>query len=341
MGASREMADGLSRRERHPAYREQRTKNFMESELIDWLRRRLLADPRAPLGFGDDAAVVDWSGAAVAGNGRLVVTVDTVTDQVDFRLDEIEPWQAGHKALGVNLSDLAAMAAEPIGAVISLVLPRQGGAGRSTLQLGQELYEGIVPLAEKFDVAIVGGDTNAWDGPLAISVTAFGRTTPRGPLTRGGAKPGDWLLVTGALGGSILGRHLAFEPRVREALLLNERYRLSAGMDVSDGLTLDASRLAGASGCGIAIDLTHVPISQDSRILAATSGKRPLEHALGDGEDFELLVTAPPDQAMRIVREQPLGIPVTAIGLCVDQPGLWERTPSGALEPLAAAGFLH
>src|SRR5690606_13447043 len=147
-----------------------------------------------------------------------------------------------------------------------------------------ELYRGMIPLAEQYGVAIAGGDTNSWDGPLAITVTAFGRVTERGPLTRSGARPGDLLLVTGALGGSILGRHLRVEPRVREALLLNERYELTAGMDISDGLALDASRLAAASRCGVALRLDSIPISGDAVELAERDGKTPLAHALGDGE---------------------------------------------------------
>ena len=190
-------------------------------------------------------------------------------------------------------------------------------------------------------MAIAGGDTNSWDGPLAISVTAFGRTTERGPLTRSGARPGDAVLVTGALGGSILGRHLQVEPRVHEALLLNERYQLSAGMDISDGLALDASRLAAASGCGVALRLEAIPVSDDARRLAERDGRSPLEHALGDGEDFELLFAASPDVAERMAREQPLDVPVTVIGECVADAGLWQRNSNGALVPLEASGYRH
>jgi thiamine-monophosphate kinase len=303
----------------------------MERIFLDWLAKHLPPSPHLRLGVGDDAAVVRWD------EGRdLVVTTDAITDKVDFRLAHVEPEQIGHKALGVNLSDLAAMAAEPVAAVVSLVLPREGA-----LELAVGLYRGMLPLAEKFQLAIAGGDTNTWEGPLAISVTAMGRTTERGPLTRSGARPGDVLMVTGALGGSILGRHLAVEPRVGEALVLHQAYELHAGMDVSDGLALDASRLAAASGCGVAIELATIPISADARRLAASTGRTPLDHALGDGEDFELLLAVPADAAAAILRDQPLEIPVTAIGRFVETPGLWEESGEGVLTELEAAGYEH
>jgi thiamine-monophosphate kinase len=313
----------------------------MEQQFIDWLRANLPPSPFLRVGVGDDAAVLAW-----AAGGDLVVTTDAVTDQVDFVLAEVEPALVGHKALGVNLSDLAAMAAEPVAAVVSLVVPRRGAGKRDAveldaLELAVELYRGMLPLAERFGLIIAGGDTNTWDGPLAISVTAIGRTTAHGPLTRDGAQPGDHLLVTGSFGGSILGRHLKVEPRVREALLLNEGYDLRAGMDVSDGLALDASRLALASGCGIVLRLADVPISRDAEQLALTTGRSPLEHALGDGEDFELLLAAAPNVAEQIIRDQPLGVPVTRIGECIVEHGLWQIDDAGQRQPLAATGYQH
>lgn len=303
----------------------------MEQQFYDWLAANLPPGPDLRVSVGDDAAVLRWAAGA-----DLVVTTDAITDHVDFHLAETNPEQVGHKALAVNLSDLAAMAAEPVAAVVSLVLPRAGA-----LDLAIALYRGMLPLAARFNVTIAGGDTNTWDGPLAISVTALGRTTARGPLTRSGAQPGDVLLVTGALGGSILGRHLAVDPRVREALALHAAYELHAGMDISDGLALDASRLAAASGCGVALDLASIPISPDAVRLAATSGRKPLDHALGDGEDFELLIAAAPDVAEKIVRDASQGVPITRIGHFIEQPGLWQAGEGGALTPLQATGYQH
>ena len=131
-------------------------------------------------------------------------------------LAEAGPRRVGRKAMAVNLSDIAAMAGRPVAAVVSVGLPRRGGRA-----LAEELYHGLREVADAFDTPIVGGDTNSWDGPLVITVTLLGEATARGAVRRNGARPGDWLLATGPLGGSILGKHLDFTPRVREALQLH------------------------------------------------------------------------------------------------------------------------
>jgi thiamine-monophosphate kinase len=311
----------------------------MELELIHWLREHVPPHPRAPLGLSDDAAIV-----SLATGGDVVVTIDTLTDGVDFNLCTHEPQRIGRQALAANLSDIAAMAAKPLAAVVSLVLPR--ATGDESLKIAKSLYEGLFPLAQEFDVAIVGGDTNTFDGPLVISVTVLGQPTGRGPLTRSGGKAGDWLLVTGALGGSILGHMLDFTPRVREAMTLHERYDLHAAIDISDGLALDASRLAEASGCGATICIDRVPISPDALALAAQErapdrDAAALQHALSDGQDFELLFAAPPDVAQQILRDQPIECPITHIGEVASATGLWQQDASGKRQPLEPRGWLH
>lgn len=284
--------------------------------------------PRLEVPIGDDAAVLSMGGA-----GRLAVTTDLLSDGVDFHLEEVDPRRIGRKALAVNLSDLAAMAAEPIGVVISLALPSRHG---SLLELAISLYEGVIDLAGQLNVPIIGGDTNLHDGPLVISGTAFGTCADSGPLTRAGGAPGDRLLVTGKLGGSIAGHHLDFTPRVREAQLLHRTFKLHAGIDISDGLALDASRLAAASGTGAIIDVTRLPLSDAAKIL-----DQPVDHALGDGEDFELLLAAPPDVARQIVADQPIACGVTDIGELTSTPGLWQRDATGNQTELPPTGWLH
>src|SRR3972149_473927 len=278
----------------------------MESALIAWLRERLPSHPLLHLGIGDDAAVL-----RMAEGEDCVMTVDALTDQVDFQLSQDDPKRVGRKALAVNLSDLAAMAAQPLAGVIALVLPKHRG-----MELAQGLFEGILPLAEKYNLAIAGGDTNSWDGPLVISITLLGKVTKRGPLRRSGAKPGDRILATGQFGGSILGWHFDFEPRINESLLLHEQYQINAGIDVSDGLSIDLARLAHESGCGAVMQTDSIPISDDARRLAQerADGSSPLDHALGDGEDFELLLAVPPDETRRILTDHPLDVPITDIG---------------------------
>jgi thiamine-monophosphate kinase len=305
----------------------------MELEFIEWLRHRLPAHPSLLIGAGDDAAVL-----RLADRQGCVVTVDMLTDGVDFVLPRDSAQRVGRKSLAVNLSDLAAMAARPVAAVVAVALPRRGG-----FELAKELFEGLIPLAERYGIAIAGGDTNTWDGPLVISVTAIGETTERGPLCRWGAMPGDAIIVTGKLGGSILGHHFDFEPRVREALTLTEKYPLRAAIDVSDGLSLDLWRLASASGCGAAVELEKIPIAGAAVALASSlnDGVTPLDHALSDGEDFELVVAVPPDAAERLLAEQPVACGCTQIGQFVAETGLWQLDAAGARVPLLPRGYEH
>jgi thiamine-monophosphate kinase len=200
-----------------------------------------------------------------------------------------------------------------------------------------------LPLAEKYDLAIAGGDTNSWDGPLAISITLLGKVTEHGVLQRNGARPGDRIVVTGAFGGSILGRHLDFEPRVWDALALNAGYELHAGTDVSDGLSCDLAHILQESRCGAVLDTDAVPLAADAFRLAEqrADGSTALDHALGDGEDFELILAVPPEDAKRMLAEQPASAPLTDIGEFVAEPGLWQRDHTGRRQPLTPQGWEH
>jgi thiamine-monophosphate kinase len=180
----------------------------MERDFVRWLTERLPADRRMVVGPGDDAAVLN-----VRAGMQLVATTDMLMDGVDFDLSQHTPERIGRKALAVNLSDLAAMAARPLAALVSVALPRSGG-----LSLGQRLIEGMLPLASQFDCPVAGGDTNSWTERLVISVTVLGEVAEGQAWRRSGAIPGDALVVTGTFGGSILGKHFDCVPRVREAL---------------------------------------------------------------------------------------------------------------------------
>lgn len=285
------------------------------------------------VGPGDDAAILRLSDGA-----NLVATTDMLMDGVDFELGSHDAERVGRKALAVNLSDLAAMAATPVAALVSLALPRQGGAA-----LAKRLYEGMLPLAMEFDCPIAGGDTNSWDGPLVISVTALGEAPPERRWQRSGARPGDAILVTGEFGGSIHGRQFDLVPRIREALWLSANATVQAAIDVSDGLSLDLSRICDASGCGAVIDLATVPIARAADELAKelNDGTSALDHALGDGEDFELILALPPDSAADLVGRQPLGVRLTRIGQFIEQPGLFCSGKDGKREPLTPRGYEH
>ena len=150
--------------------------------------------------------------------------------------------------------------------------------------------------------------------------------------------------MTGAFGGSILGKHLDFEPRVNESLKLAGLCRLHAGIDVSDGLSLDLSRIATESGCGAVLELSRVPIAPAAHELAGqkADGRTPLDHALSDGEDFELILAVAPDDAARMLSEQPVApLQLTDIGEFIAEPGLWQITADGNRQPLEPRGWEH
>jgi thiamine-monophosphate kinase len=309
-----------------------------EFAFIDWLRRRTPAASRVLIGPGDDTAAVAWPGGA-----PCLITTDMLLEGSCFVLEgspiQVEgivpasPRRVGRKAMAVNLSDIAAMAGVPVAAVVSVGLPRRGGR-----RLAEELYLGLRELADAFDTAIVGGDTNSWDGPLVISVTVFGEPGPGGIVRRSGAQPGDLLMVTGPLGGSILGKHLDFTPRVREALALAAAASLHAMIDVSDGLSVDVAKLCAESGCGAVLWADAIPISEAARRLAGA--KPALAHALGDGEDFELVFAVAAEEGRSLLARQPIsGITLSAIGECVEE-GLWLEE-GGTRRQLEATGYVH
>jgi thiamine-monophosphate kinase len=299
-----------------------------EFAYIDWLRRLTPADPRVLLGPGDDTAALRLTPGV-----PCLVTTDMLLEGSCFRLAEAGPLRVGRKAMAVNLSDIAAMAGRPVAAVVSVGLPRQGGRA-----LAEELYRGLRQVADAFDTAVVGGDTNSWDGGLVISVTVLGEATGRGPVTRAGARPGDWLLVTGPLGGSLLGKHLDFTPRVREALRLHAEADLHAMIDISDGLAADVAHLCQESRCGAVLRAGDIPVSEDARRMGDEVS--PLDHALGDGEDFELVVAVAPDDGRRLLQTQPVpGVTLSQIGECVAE-GLWLEE-GGQRRPLEPRGYVH
>jgi thiamine-monophosphate kinase len=305
----------------------------MERDLIRWLGDRLPLHERLLAGIGDDAAILN-----TAPEMDLVATTDMLMDGVDFELSKHDAEQVGRKALAVNLSDLAAMAAAPVAALVSLALPRKGGE-----DLAKRLYEGMLPLAVEYDCPVAGGDTNSWDGPLVISVTALGHVPHARRWLRSGAKPGDAILVTGQFGGSIRGNQFSFAPRVREALALAEKATIHAAIDVSDGLTLDLFRICEASGCGAVLELAAIPIASAAEDLAQCSAdsSTALDHALADGEDFELVLAVPEAQAARLIAEQPLEARLTRIGVFVTEHGLFAVGKDGRRESIAPRGYEH
>ncbi|HUY29821.1 MAG TPA: thiamine-phosphate kinase [Acidimicrobiales bacterium] len=306
-----------------------------ERAAIELLRRTLPAAPAGETWIGDDAAVLENPGT-----GSLLLATDCVVEGVHVDLRHSSLADVGWKSLAVNVSDLAAMAGTPVAAVVAV-------AGVHVDQLAP-LYEGLLEAAGHYRCPVVGGDLSA--GPvLTVSIAVLGSVGER-PVLRSGARPGDALLVTGALGRSAAGLRLlrdgytpggrAAAPHSPDAGLVEAHRRprallehgwaaarsgATAMIDCSDGLAIDLDRLASASGVGV--ELSAVPVA-----AGAT-----LADALGGGEDYELVFAAPdPERVRAAFAAAGLAEPV-AIGTCVADP--WIRTLDGA--PLAVTGFEH
>ncbi|MBL8892847.1 MAG: thiamine-monophosphate kinase [Planctomycetaceae bacterium] len=327
----------------------------MESEYIAWLqsevqRRQSIPGARfVPLGIGDDAAIVESA-------TETVCCADLLAEGTHFISREPADWeQVGRKALAVNLSDMAAMGAKPETALLSLLVNRDQG-----LQQAQAVTRGLLKLADEFGVVLVGGDTCSWNGGLVVNVTVLGRLLNGRPLQRRGAQAGDAILVTGSLGGSILKHHWAFTPRCREIDLIYPSFVVHAATDISDGLVRDLSHVAEASAVGARLFAEQIPISAAAEELARIGTpsathlplinhwpveSMSLQHALYDGEDFELLIVMPPNEADRLLAavssgQLNIGCHLTKIGEATRELGLQIVTPSG-LQPLPIGGYQH
>lgn len=300
----------------------------MEHSFIAWAKQRVAKLPQVALGIGDDAAILE------VGQADWVVTTDSLCDGTHFRLEVCGPRRVGKKLAAVNLSDLAAMAAEPKAMFLSLCLPRKEAATLAT-----EILEGVMEWAEVFNVPIAGGDTNTWDGPLSLNLTAMGQAPSTGCWLRSGAQVGDAIVVSGSLGGSILGKHLDFEPRLSLARWLRENSKVHAATDISDGLGQDLLNLFSQSKCGACLSLESIPISEAAVEVAKSSGRDPLDHALSDGEDFELLMAMPMAEAKRLPAEVD-GVRLSIIGEFTSRTGLWTRE-AGKWKQLPPRGYVH
>jgi len=267
-----------------------------EDRLIGQLVQGLASRADVVAGPGDDCAVV-----AAPGDRLILLKTDCVVEHVHFRPNE-KPAAVGWKAMMRTLSDFAAMSGLPQYALVTLISPADREANWMT-----QLYRGLRRAADRFDVAIVGGETSATKGPLVISVSALGSVEKTRWVGRSGGKAGDVLFVTGKLGGSGKGRHLKFVPRIDESRWLTKNFRIHAMMDLSDGLGADLPRLAEASGVGFAIEEEALPRNKDCSI----------SEAINDGEDYELLFALSPNDSAALARKWPKKfprLPLTAIG---------------------------
>jgi thiamine-monophosphate kinase len=309
-----------------------------EDELLAAIRKVVSgAGPEVVVGPGDDAAVV------APGSGELVLTTDALVEDVHFRRDLTTPRDLGYKAIAVNVSDVAAMAASPRFALCALTLTDEVDPAWVV-----ELAGGMRECCDEFALSLVGGNLSR-GREVTVAVTVTGEVAAGRAVRRDGARPGDAIVVTGSLGAGAAGRRLSEArswsaeerdalgrfarptPRVGEAGVLAAR-GATAMIDVSDGLALDLSRICAAGGVGARIELAEIPVHP-----AAT-----LDEALGGGEDYELIATLPADAVDPAGEElgASFGVPLGPIGAIIEE-GLLAVEEGGAERPLRIEGWDH
>ncbi|HUW97230.1 MAG TPA: thiamine-phosphate kinase [Acidiferrobacter sp.] len=314
-----------------------------EFGLIEAFFKRAPRCPEVLLGIGDDAALV----AACAPDSSYALTTDTLVAGIHFP-ENAPGFDVGYKALAVNVSDLAAMGARPIGFLLNLTLP-----GIDERWLGQ-FRDGLFTLADSLSMDVIGGDTVR--GPLAVTITALGAVPKVQALRRSGACAGDRVYVSGLLGDAALGFlaragtvALADEfragvlarldrprPRIEEGQAL--RAIASAAVDLSDGLIADLGHILAASGVGATLDLQRLPLSDAYRTVLDTIGYDP---ALSFGDDYELCFTVPPERLAALAEIAPrFRCGFHYLGDIVVGAGLTLHTDAGVYTP-AVAGFNH
>jgi thiamine-monophosphate kinase len=290
-----------------------------------------------------------------------VLTTDAMVEGVHFDRRFSSLFDVGYKSLAVNISDVAAMGATPSLALLSLMLP-----DATTEEDVDRLIDGLVALASPFRITIAGGNITRSPGPLIVDITLTGSVRPRRVLTRGGARPGDGLYVTGTVGAAAAGlgwlrdcaaspesrpedpglaecviRYKRPEPRLRIGALLGRTRTATACMDLSDGLGDAVRQLSEMSRAGAKIDADLLPVPPAAATWFATKSPDPIRAAVAGGDDYELLFTVPPrrKRALKAVVSQAKGVSVTCIGQIVKGEGA-VLVRQGRAEPLPE-GFAH
>lgn len=293
----------------------------------------------------------DDMGAIRLGDRTVLVTVDQLAAGVHVDLATATLAQVGRKAITRNLSDVAAMAAKPVAAVAAACLPRDFGEDRAV-----ELFQAMRQTAQAYACPLIGGDVSMWDQPMLLTVTVLAEPMQTPPILRRGASPGDTIYVTGRLGGSgetVMGKngatythHLDFQPRIvlAQRLASQPDTRPSCMIDLSDGLARDVTHLCKASQTRAIIEADKLPLALGAQQAAQRTGQPAWRHALGDGEDYELLFC----HASNALPAEIEGVPITVVGqmaaLQGDQPLLEVRLPGGAIiseQQLRDLGWEH
>lgn len=299
-------------------------KDIGEIGLIKGFAKTMRLDRSVVKGSGDDAAVIKWTR-----DKHLLLTCDMVLEDVHFKLPEAKPFDIGWKAMARNISDIAAMGGLPRYALVSVAIDPQKPA-----EFARELVRGMNAAASKFKVNIVGGDMSS-SKKLMIDVSLAGEVEKRNVVLRSGAKAGDLIMVTGAIGGSGKGKHLNFIPRVEESRAIVKRFKINSMIDVSDGLVMDLWRILDQSRVGATLYQNAIPLSKDAGEF---------KKAISEGEDFELLFTMSVAEARRFFKTYlgKMKTPVTLIGeITGKKDGYKLVNAEGKIEKLGPRGYVH
>ncbi|MCD6459542.1 thiamine-phosphate kinase [bacterium] len=309
--------------------------DFTEEQLISFFDRTNVLSSHILKGIGDDCAVLSVDGT----DSCWLLTQDSVVEGKHFRFLQDKPFWVGWKSLARSISDIAAMSGIPKGALVSLGLPKD-------LEVAwiNEVYDGIHLCAERYDCPVIGGDMSSSD-TVFLSVTIIGQADQNKISYRSGAQAGDFLCVTGKLGGSIIEKHFKIEPRVNESIWLAENASVTSMIDLSDGIGKDLFHLAKASDAGFEIFFEKMPVSQEALRISSNDYLNAFEHTLYDGEDYELLFTLRGDESsIKIICrkfESEFDLKISVIGKTTDDKGeikilknnaVWKNLKQGGYE---------
>jgi thiamine-monophosphate kinase len=326
-----------------------------EFALISRLHARLQTpqDDHVVRGIGDDCAVLRPSAGM-----ELLLTTDTQEEGVHFRRDWSSPEDIGWRCLAVNVSDIAAMGGQPLGAIVALLLP-------PALEVAfiEALYDGMQAMATAYGCPVIGGNISQRTDTLSITITVLGEAPLGQSVYRSGAQVGDEIWVTGDLGGAkaglevllapegeinapthdVLARYRRPQPRLQEAQYLRHHANLHSLLDISDGLSSDLRHICEASGVGAQLYAWQIPIAPQTRQVATLQGTDALDYALHGGEDFELCLTAPPGQIvpLQATFQQHFACPLVQVGTIQAGSGVTITHPDGRQHPLAVQGYDH
>jgi len=327
-------------------------KKIGEFGLIELIKKKVYhRNPKILVSIGDDAAIIKSSASKY-----LILTTDTLLENIHFDLSYFSFGDLGHRALVANLSDIAAMGGLPVTAIVTLGLPDY-----VSVENVLELYVGMNLLARKFNCPISGGDVTSSPKGLFITISVLGEVEKNYLTLRSKAKAGDLICVTGELGESQAGlellqksktnkklkyskgliqKHLAPQPKIKEAREIIKKLKPNSMIDISDGLASEVSHIAQASKLGAVIYESEIPVSSKAKQAGKILNKNPLNWALYGGEEYEILFTIPKNRIKRLI-ELSQKIKLTVVGEMKKEKGVFLLKPNGKKERIKKGGFRH